>query len=143
MRNTLLLILIPVFQAYAIDSYSQNTRLTLNLNNVPVANVLEEIENNSEFFFLFNSKLVDVEREVSLSVEDEKISDILVSLFTGTDVSYRIYDRQIILSPGDEKSLPSSLQQQKRITGTVTDSKGEPIIGANVIVSLYNYWNNY
>jgi len=44
MRNTLLLIFIVVFQVYADDSYSQNTKLTLNLDNVPVAKVLEEIE---------------------------------------------------------------------------------------------------
>jgi TonB-linked SusC/RagA family outer membrane protein len=136
MRNTFLLILISIFQANAIDSYSQNTRLTLNLDKVTVANVLEEIENNSEFFFLFNSKLIDVEREVSISVEDEKISDILNSLFSGTGINYRVYDRQIILSPSEEIVMPSSLQQGKKITGTVTDSKGEPIIGANVIVSF-------
>ena len=54
MRNTLLLIFITVFQAYADDTYSQNTKLSLNSNNVTVAGVLEEIQNNSEFYFLFN-----------------------------------------------------------------------------------------
>ena len=85
-RNTLLLIFITVFQAYADDTNSQNTKLSLNLNNVTVANVLEEIQNNSEFYFLFNSKLIDVEREVSVSMEDKKISEILTFLFSGTEL---------------------------------------------------------
>src|SRR5450759_4606273 len=134
MRNTLLLIFITVLQAYANDTYSQNTKLTLNLNNVTVANVLEEIQNNSEFYFLFNAKLIDVEREVSISVEDKKISEILTSLFSGTGVNYLVYDRQIILTPSDITSLSAAIQQQK-ITGTVTGKDGTPITGANVVVT--------
>jgi TonB-dependent SusC/RagA subfamily outer membrane receptor len=133
MRNTLLLVFITVLQAYARDTYSQNTKLTMNLNNVTVANVLEEIQNNSEFYFLFNAKLIDVEREVSISMEDKKISEILTSLFAGTKVNYLVYDRQIILTPSDVTSLSASLQQMK-ITGTVTDEKGNPLTGVTVLV---------
>ncbi|MCX6327246.1 MAG: TonB-dependent receptor [Bacteroidia bacterium] len=134
MRNTLLLIFITVFQAYANDTYSQNTKLTLNLNNVSIANVLEEIESNSEFYFLFNAKLIDVKREVSLSIEDKKISDILTSLFSGTGVNYMVYDRQIILTPGDVTALSDAMQQQLKITGTVTDENGNPLPGLTVQV---------
>ncbi|MFA5818272.1 MAG: SusC/RagA family TonB-linked outer membrane protein [Bacteroidales bacterium] len=135
MRNTLLLIFITVFQAYANDTYSQNTKLTLNLNNVTVANVLEEIQNNSEFYFLFNAKLIDVEREVSISMEDKKISEILTSLFSGTEVNYLVYDRQIILTPGDVTALSATMQQQLKITGTVTDAlTGEAMAGVNIQV---------
>src|SRR5450759_1379267 len=133
MRNTLLLVFITVLQAYANDTYSQNTKLTLNLNNVTVANVLEEIQNNSEFYFLFNAKLIDVKREVSISMEDKKISEILTSLFSGSGVNYLVYDRQIILTPSDVTSLSEALQQLK-ITGIVTDKNG-PIPGANVVVT--------
>lgn len=134
MRNTLLLIFITVLQAYADDTYSQNTKLTLNLSNVTVANVLEEIQNKSEFNFLFNAKLIDVKREVTISMEDMKISEILTSLFSGTDVKYLVYDRQIILTTSDVTSLSEALQQLK-ITGKVTGKDGTPIPGANVVVT--------
>jgi TonB-dependent starch-binding outer membrane protein SusC len=133
MRNTLLLLFITVLQAHAVDTYSQNTKLTLNLNNVTVANVLEEIQNTSEFYFLFNAKLIDVDREVSISMKDKKISEILTSLFSGTRVNYLVYDRQIILTPSDVTFLSEALQQLK-ITGTVTDEKGNPLPGVNVKV---------
>ncbi len=134
MRNTLLLIFITILQVHANDTYSQNTRLTLNLNNVTVANVLEEIQNNSEFYFLFNAKLIDVEKEVSISMEDKKISEILTSLFSGTGVNYLVYDRQIILTPSDVISLSAAMQQLK-ITGTVIDKNGSPLPGVNVVVT--------
>ncbi len=133
MRNTLLLLFITVLQAYASDTYSQNTRLTLNKNNVTVANVLEEIQNNSEFYFLFNAKLIDVDREVSISMEHKKISEILTSLFEGTGVNYLVYDKQIILTPSDVKPLSSVLQHQK-ISGTVTNESGSPMQGVTVQV---------
>lgn len=133
MRNTLLLVFITVLQAYAGDTYSQNTKLTLNLNNVTVADVLEEIQNNSGFYFLFNAKLIDIERKVSVSMEDKKISEILTSLFSGTGVNYMVYDKQIILTPGDITSMSAAIQQLK-VTGTVTDKNG-PIPGVNVLVT--------
>jgi TonB-linked SusC/RagA family outer membrane protein len=134
MRNTLLLIFITVLQAHASDSYSQKTKLTLNLNDVTVSQVLEEIQNTSEFNFLFNAKLVDVERKVSISMEDTKLSEILASLFSGTGVNYLIYDKQIILTPSDVKPISEALQQQ-RITGTVVGKDGAPIPGVNVVVT--------
>ncbi len=134
MRNTLLILFIGVFQAYASDSYSQNTKLTLNMENVTIAKVLEEIENNSEFFFLYNAKLVIVTRKVTISTKDEKISDILTSLFSGTGVNYVVNDRKIILSPGDLSGLSAAETQQQKITGKVTDKSGAPLPGVNVVV---------
>lgn len=134
MRNAFLLLFITVFQIYANDTYSQNTKLSLNLNNVTVANVLEEIESKSEFYFLFNAKLIDVNREVSVSMEDKKISEILHSLFAGTDVKYLVYDSQIILSTGDVSSLSTAVQQQLKIFGTVKDVNGLPLPGVNILV---------
>jgi len=134
MRNILLLILITVFQVNADDIYSQNTRISLSLNNVPIAKVLEEIQNNSEFYFLFNAKLIDVERDVSISVSDMKISEILSSLFSGTGVNWVVYDRQIILTPGDAIGLSEIIQQLHKVSGTVTDKDGSPLPGVNVVI---------
>jgi TonB-dependent starch-binding outer membrane protein SusC len=135
MRNTLILLLITVIQAYAIDSYSQNTRLTLNLDDVKVASVIEEIEKQSDFYFLFNAKLIDVERKVSLSAKDEKISDILSSLFSGTGINHLVYDKQIILTPSEAKNMAATVQQQRQVTGTITETiSGQPMAGVTVLV---------
>jgi TonB-linked SusC/RagA family outer membrane protein len=136
MRNVLLLMMITVFQVYAVEGYSQNTKLTLDLNNVTVGNVLEEIENQSEFYFLFNAKLIDIEREVSISIEDQSISNILASLFSGTGVSITVRDRLIILTPGDMPAeVPEIPLQQQIITGSVTDIQtGDAMPGVNIQV---------
>jgi len=136
MRNILILLFLTAFQLFADDSYSQNAKLTLNLKDVPIENVLDEIENQSEFYFLFNYKLVDVERHVDISAENESISTIMASLFDEKEVKYIIVDRQIILSPTefDLKHENLLIKQGPVITGTVTDENGEPFPGVAVII---------
>ncbi|MDD4192935.1 MAG: carboxypeptidase-like regulatory domain-containing protein [Mangrovibacterium sp.] len=134
MRNVFLLFFISVCQAYSFDAYSQNRKLNLNMNQVPLARVLERIEDNSEYFFLYNAKLVDVKREVSITAENQAISEILSTLFSGTGVKYKIIDRRIILSPGETSPSPGSTRQQLKIAGKVTDSSGNPLPGVTVIV---------
>ena len=137
MRNLLILMFITVFQVFAEDSYSQKTRLTLNLTDVSVENVLNSIENQSEFFFLCNKKLVDVERKVNIRMENQYIDDILSRVFKGTNVKYVVMDRQIVLSPAEylEKVIRTAqLIQQETVTGTVTDEEGNPLPGVNIVV---------
>jgi len=137
MRNIMLLVFITSFQAYAEDSFSQDARLTLDLRNVTLAKALENIENQSDYYFLFNAKLIDSERKVSISTKDETISDILNSLFAGTEVDHIVYGRQIILSPKDMVKN-QSLQQENSVKGTVTDVSGQPLPGVNVMVKGTN-----
>jgi TonB-linked SusC/RagA family outer membrane protein len=125
-------------QTWALDSYSQVTRLSLNLKDTRVIDVLGEIENKTEFFFLFNQKLVDVERKVDIDVRNRKIDDILNELFAGTNVNYLVMNRQIVLTtaqPGSEEyRQQTSAQQQGQVSGKVTDRTGAPLPGLTVVI---------
>ena len=139
MKVTVFLTLFCVFQAFAGNSYSQNTRLSINLSNVSVKNALENIEKESEFYFLYNSKLINVDRSVSLSANHKLIKDVLHELFDGTDVKYTIIDRQIVLTPVKfSKEEINTIQQQKKntisVSGVVKDKNGNPMFGVNVFL---------
>jgi TonB-linked SusC/RagA family outer membrane protein len=120
-----------IVQVFAKNTYSQNTRLSLTLNNVSVKTVLQQIENRSPFYFIYDATVVDVERKVSLELTDEPLSKILDKLFEETNVIYKIDNRQIVLTAG---SLPSVTQQPKSVLGKVTDSGGEPLPGVSVVI---------
>ncbi len=137
MRIMVFLLVLGVVQVMGKDSYSQNTKVSLNMNDVTIGQVLNTIESQSEFYFIFNQKLVDVNRKVSIHASNEKIDRILNQLFDGTNIRHLVLDRQIVLSP---KTLLAStmkeakrLQQQFTVTGTVTDEKGEALPGVNII----------
>lgn len=135
MKLTALLVIIAISQALATNSYSQGTRLSLNMNNTTVKNVLMEIEKNSEFFFMYSNELIDVNRRVSINLSDKKVSEVLDEVFRDTNVKYDIKDRQIILSPAQQENVGSvyTSQQPVLVRGSVSDESGSPIPGATVM----------
>jgi hypothetical protein len=130
MRNAVLIVLISAFQVLATGSYSQTAQLSLKLKDVTIKDVLTEIENQSEFYFLYNSELIDVTRKVDISVKNEKVNDVLSRLFSKDEVNISISDRHIVLTPVTEMSG----QQQNSVSGKVTDKSGQPLPGVTVVV---------
>lgn len=120
-------------QIMAMESYSQQTKLSLSLNNQRLEEVLKTIEDKSEFFFLYNKDLIDVEQTVNISVTNQTITTILDELLKGTDISYSVVNRQIILSNLEGISGLVS-QQQKNVSGKVTDSAGSSLPGVSIVV---------
>jgi TonB-linked SusC/RagA family outer membrane protein len=131
MRIIVFLLLATFFQTHANSAYAQRTKLSLNYSNMALEKVLDAIENQSEFFFLYNEKLVDVQRKVSVKVSDQRIEEILTQLFAGTNVEYSIVDRKIVLAPDN---MSSAVQQQSGVTGKVTDRTGQPLPGVTVMI---------
>ncbi|MCC8199900.1 MAG: TonB-dependent receptor [Tannerellaceae bacterium] len=134
MRITVCLLFVLLFQAKVEVSYSQSARISLSMQNATVEEVLNAIEESSEFYFLYNSKLVDVDRVVDVKEKNQPIGSVLNKVFDGSEVSYRVEDRQIILSNRRDMPSVAAPQQSNRISGVVKDKRGETIIGANVVV---------
>ncbi|MFC2098575.1 TonB-dependent receptor [Bacteroidota bacterium] len=134
MKLTTLLLLITTLQLLATETYSQKTKLSMDFGEATVEQVLKEIEDNSEFYFLFNQQLIDVSRKVQLKAEDQQIDKILAEVFEGTNVDYYVMDRQIILSPHEYLAGVKSVLQPREVSGTVTDENGEPLIGVTVVI---------
>jgi TonB-linked SusC/RagA family outer membrane protein len=115
--------------------YSQSTYLSLSLEHKSVREIFDEIESNSEYIFFYYDDIVDLNRIVSINVENKTIDKILDRLFESTNNTYVIDDRQIFISQKEESVMETTLQQQSRtITGTVKDDLNEPIIGANIVI---------
>ena len=131
MRLCLLFIALSLTQVFASVSYSQSTSLTLKMKNVSIEDVLNKIEEKTEFRFLYNKDVVNVGQRVNVSVNESSISDILNNILKNTDIHYTISDRQIVLS---KSGLFALVSNERIVTGIVTDENGEPIIGANIIV---------
>ncbi|HZL11196.1 MAG TPA: TonB-dependent receptor [Prolixibacteraceae bacterium] len=131
MKLSIVICLLWTSQVFAGSTYTQNTRLSLNLSNTTIRTVLQNIEEQTEFFFMYNGKFVDVDRVVSIKAKDELVTDVLNKLFQGAGITYKIDDRQIALS---EAASKSELQQPRTIKGKVTGSAGDPIPGATVVI---------
>jgi len=131
-RFTTFIFFLSLMQVMAVDSYAQMAKLTLSVENERLEKVLGTIEDESEFFFLYNKDLIDVEQEVSVDAQNETIKAILDGLLEGKDIAYTVYDRQIVLSNTDV--INEMVAQQQSISGTVTDEGGEPLPGVTVLI---------
>ena len=131
MRLTLFLMVMSVFSAFS-SSYAQKTKLNLKIQNTQVKEVLNEIENQTEFFFMYDNKQIDVERKVNLEANSQNIDQVLQKLFEGTETGFKIVNRQILLYP--ENSGNTAVQQSKKVSGKVTDSTGSPLPGVSVVL---------
>jgi len=134
MKLTAILFLLTGLSVFAGKTYSQTKKLNLEMPNSTVKEVLQSIEEQSEFYFMYSEKLVDVKREVSIKFKNRKINDVLDGLFAGTDVQYKIRDRFILLTtPEVTGSNLLALEQGMTVTGTVTDPEGNPLPGVNIV----------
>lgn len=138
MRAVLLFLILGTLPAFALSGYSQSARLTLNLENATIEEVLSAIERESEFYFTYNLDQIGASRRVSVRVSEEEITEILRKLFPGGDVRYEIDDRHIVLYRGSAPRAaapqkPGVTQKKKKISGVVLDGTGIPVIGANVV----------
>ena len=142
MKLTLFIFLFPLFGAIASESYSQTTKLSLEMKDATVKDALGAIENQSEFFFLYSEKIIDVNRKVNINAQESTIEEMLDKIFEGTNVNYTVKDRQIILTTPEAGSSFGSLQgmqQQKSVSGKVTDSSGGSLPGVSVVVKGTTY----
>ena len=133
MKLTIFLLLTTFIGVFASESYSQTARLSLKANQISLENFLIKIEEQSEFRFFYTGE-IDVERKVSGEFRNKRIMDVLDAISEEAGIRYEVMGRQIILSPEYSEMVIRSIQQQRQISGKVTDSGGNPLPGVTITI---------
>lgn len=136
MRLSLFLLLITTYTWATVGSYAQTTEINISAGNKTIKELFSEIEQNSEFIFLYNDDIIDITRHVTVDKSLNNIDAILKQALHETNVKYNIIDRQIVFYTADNGNVKNEIIQQSntiKIQGKVVDKYGEPIIGANII----------
>jgi TonB-linked SusC/RagA family outer membrane protein len=114
------------------NSFSQ-TRLSVNFKQADIREVIQNIEEKTNYIFMYKDQIFDFSQKVTLDFKDAKFEEILKSICDQTNVAYEVRDRQIILKE-KEASNVTPLQQQKSVSGKVTDSSGASLPGVSVVL---------
>ncbi|WP_372936704.1 STN domain-containing protein, partial [Mariniphaga sediminis] len=139
MKLTTIIYFVCLMQVSA-TVYSQSTKFTFHVENMKVVDVLKRIEDSSKFRFFYQNEQVDVNRSVSIKVNDATVEQILDEMFAGKDIGYKVMrDFLILLSPKDLQAGPLGADavrafQQKIVSGKVTDTSGQPLPGVTVVL---------
>lgn len=128
MKFTLLLFLLTTVQVFG-TAYSQATKLSVNLQNATLVEILDKIESQSEFKFLYNNDLLENKNHGAVQINNQSVEQILDDLLEGTGSKYSVLQNNLIVISPDGQSV-----QQNTIRGTITSEEGEPLPGATVVV---------
>ncbi|MEM5565887.1 TonB-dependent receptor [Psychroserpens sp. AS72] len=139
MRIFLLLITIGLSTAFANTSNAQ-TKIDVNVSNVTLEELFKDIQSKSEFIFFYKDDVLKY--NVSLNLKDATISTILDTALAGTNLTYKVDERQVVIKEDvnakEQSNTSKNNQQKKTIKGKVVDDTGMPLVGATVMVKGAN-----
>ena len=122
----LLLLLAPTLSA-------QQEKISLNLNNASLKVFFNEIEKQTEWTFSYRDSEIERKPGITLAVKDSPLADVLNSGLTPAGLLWKIVGDKIVITPSHKDTAP---QQDETVTvsGRLTDSRGEALIGASALV---------
>lgn len=132
MKITALALFIFVGTAFATESYSQVMKVTVVADKISTGKVINEIEKQTDYLFVYNVNEVNLQRTIQVNAENKSVAEVLNKVFEGTNIYYAMEGKNIMLMSRTKEN--QSANQTNKVTGVVKDTNGETIIGANVTV---------
>jgi len=114
---------------YAKNAYSQEMKVSISANNSTVKSILQQIEEKTDYLFLYNQEEIDLNQTTTIQVTEKAVSEVLSQIFNKSDIKYVVEGYNIVLMKNN--ALPQ--QNTRPVSGVIRDETGEPVIGANVV----------
>lgn len=139
MKLSAFLLFCGVLQANATLVFSQHNKLTLQVNNSSLDSVFRAIENNSDYSIFYKQGQLDVTKKINVNAIDCRIETLLTEVLKGTNTSFTIADRHIVIIPNSKSSSSftysnAAAADDITIKGIVTDRNGQPLPGVSIVV---------
>lgn len=126
----ILLLVVGLTSSYA-ESDAQTAKLNLKVKSGTVKDVIEEIERQTDLSFMYDNNVFKIDRQITIDAENETVKSVLEKLILGENLKYEMVNRYIVITSGNSQS---SSQQQKSVSGKVTDSSGSALPGVSVVI---------
>ena len=130
MKLILSFLLLCVSTVFSENVSSQIARVNIVANKLSVKEIIKQIEDQTDYLFVYSNEKVDLSHQVSLNASDISVINVLNRIFENSDIGYAMEGNNILLM----KKEAIRQQKGKVLKGAVKDQNGEPVIGANVVV---------
>ena len=136
MRLSVFFVFVLFFQLHAIDTHSQEARITITKSNLSFGELISEIERQTDYLFLYGDTDINLKETIELIAKDKTVKEVLDTALKNKNLTYKVVDNYISLhSTKNRNTLFYSTQQSlSKVKGTVTDQSGLPIIGVNIFL---------
>ena len=126
MKLTILLILAAVLQTNAEIKAQRN--ITLNIRNTRIENIIQKIEKQGDYRFLYNTDLKELKKKVDINIKDYAIAETMEALLKNTGLKYRLLPNNLVVIQSSQLKDETDIT----VTGTVTGTGGIPLEGATI-----------
>ena len=141
MKVSAFLLFVGAFSLMAGTAASQNIPVSINRTNVSLETVLNDIEEQTEYLFIYKHG-VNVNEEISVNADQESLGQVLDEILKDSGITYNVQGKHIILSLAEktpvaasaEKPVAQAPQPATYAKGVVRDASGEPLVGVSVVV---------
>lgn len=135
MRSVTAFIWISMCSLYANHSLGQN-KIHVRFKNTPLTEVFSTLEKQTNYVFFYNDDVLKSANTITLD-KDATIEEILNNALKSNNLTFDIIDKQVVVKRNKKKAE----QLEYDLTGKVTDKKGAPLIGVNVILKGKQSWD--
>lgn len=134
LRRLKIVMLVFLFVSLFKIAQAQELKVSVNLRNASLAELFSTIEKQTTYRFAYRDVVIDKKRDLTISEKNISVKSLLEKILADRNLQHSVVsDKSIVISLKKEQAKPSD-EQQKKVTGTVKDENGEPIIGVNVVV---------
>ena len=109
-------------------------KVTVVSDRISTGKVINEIEKQTDYLFVYDMNEVNLKRNVKVHAQDKPVAEVLNEVFEGTDIYYAMEGKNIMLMNKAKEKASEKQADDNKVTGSIKDMAGEPIIGANVTI---------
>ena len=131
MRISTFFLFLCVFSSFATKTVSQNAKVNITGSSLTIAEFIDQIEDQTDYLFVYSKNEVNPGTSLALNTGEKTVAQCLTEAFQNSNVKYAFENDYIVLT---KNAIPSIAQQGRTVSGTITDNRGEVVIGANVVV---------
>jgi TonB-linked SusC/RagA family outer membrane protein len=137
-RMLSVLMLLFFVQLFVVQKVSaQNKRVTLHVVSRPLSSVLNELSKQTHYKFFYSDNVINVNQKMTLNVVNQPLNEVLDQLFKDTEIGFQLKNNQILLfrknKPAAVRLGPPISSNLIRVTGKVTDNKGQALPGVTIV----------
>ncbi|WP_316818217.1 TonB-dependent receptor [Pedobacter nyackensis] len=129
MRLTILILVTCLLQ---VSASTKAQRISLSEKNASLETIIRKIRNQSNYYFVGNTKLIRQAKLIDISVKNVTIEDALNQCFANQPLMYSIIDKTVVIKTKTVLSPTQIAEQKVPVKGKVMDQNGMGLPGASV-----------
>ena len=131
MRISVIFLFLCIFTAFAEKTYSQDAKVNIQGQQMTIGKFIDQIESQTDYLFVYSKSELDTNEKISIKSGRKTVAQCLKEVFRDTNMKYIFENDYIVLTT--REGISTATQQKRTVSGSITDERGEPIIGANVL----------